>query len=208
MRLGSPCPIEDGILAFGRRRLQKSRAQQQGAGQQCGKTDRSRPSSTALSVPTCSIAHGPQITRQWVQGRTAITPGTRDAATIASPPPNPSPQAIKRAGSVDDRPMAAWASVRASKYRSSEDNAAPIPPPIGHGGLVLGLLRRIPGPQSGSCGMPASNPPPRSWNMSTVGKALPRRAPYLSPDLPAVGGQGPTTVDRGRRAFLERQALN
>ena len=90
VRLGSPCPIEDGILAFGRRRLvQKSRAQQQGAGQQCGKTDRVEAVQHSPIRPDCSIAHGPQITRQWVQGRTADHAGYQRRRNYRQPTAEP-----------------------------------------------------------------------------------------------------------------------
>ena len=73
VRLGSPCPIEDGILAFGRRRLvQKSRAQQQGAGQQCGKTDRVEAVQHSPIRPDCSIAHTYFGTSVWTHAKQRI----------------------------------------------------------------------------------------------------------------------------------------
>lgn len=191
VRLGSPCRLKMAYWHLGAvwsSPVPNSRGQVV-----CGKLTGSRPSSTALSVPTAPSHMAPPITRQWVQGRTADHAGTRDAATIASPPPNPSPQVIKRAGSVDDRPMAVGQrqGVQISVLEIMPPNhAANRPRRFG----FPGLLRRIPGLKRVM--VPASNPRPRSWNMSTVGRPLPRRAD-VSARISAVGGRdGPLLIGR------------
>jgi hypothetical protein len=135
----------------------------------------SRPSSTALSVPTAPSHMALRSPGNGFRAAQRITPGTRDAATIASPPPNPSPQVIKRAGSVDDRPMAAWASVRASKYRSSRDNAAQSRRQSATEVWFSRAATAYPRATKRVMWCQPRTPRPRSWNMSTVGTA-PSRA--------------------------------